>query len=360
MVSAGSVAGSSVPARGVPEATSVARVIDPVLRAASHHGAAVVGVGDERETARRRGPDEDVGAIARGQDERIPAGRPAEEGAVLGDLNQLVAVEAQRQDPGRAGVDDPPALGGAGRGGDGGLVLPIDQQQPALAAHRSVGGARRDDGAACVEGDVGDQHQPVRCAEDLCAAVDDQPAGQSAEQLVGDHAVVVRVVPVGAGRVVGGDAVEVVERRSRFDPHEGVVAGALRGDAKAVGVQVGRLVEPVGQSDGELVAGADAQSRAGGASVEAERGGVATGQSDAGRCGQLDRQPAVAAVEHRRLEQLGAGGVGQEGPGDGVRGGGGDPSRDSGGQPDRAQASEDQGASTADRGGLHRRSVRRL
>ncbi len=236
-------------------------------------------------------------------------------------------------------------------------MLPIDQQQPALAAHRSVGGARRDDGAACVEGDVGDQHQPVRCAGDVGAAVDDQPAGQSAEQLVGDHAVVVRVVPVGAGRMVGGDAEEVVERRSRFDPHEGVVAGALRGDAKAVGVQVGRLVEPIGQADGELVAGADAQCRARGASVEAERGGVATGQPDAGRCGQLDRQPAVAAVEHRRLEQLGAGGVGREGPGGGVRGGGGDPSRDSGDQPDRAQASEDQGASTADRGGLHRRSV---
>ena len=93
------------------------------------------------------------------------------------------------------------------------------------------------------------------------AAVDDQPAHQATEELVGDQAVVVRVVPVGARRVVGGDPVEVVERGARVDDQEGVVAVALRGDPQAVGVQVGRLVEPVGEPHGELVAGADAQGR---------------------------------------------------------------------------------------------------
>ena len=91
------------------------------------------------------------------------------------------------------------------------------------------------------------------------AAVHDERSGEPAGDLVGDRAVVVGVIPVGARRVVGGDADQVVERGAGVDPEEGVVAVALRGDAQPVGVQVGGLVQPVGQPDGELVTGAHPQ-----------------------------------------------------------------------------------------------------
>jgi hypothetical protein len=57
--------------------------------------------------------------------------------------------------------------------------------------------------------------------------------------------VVVRVVPVDAGRVVLRQLVLVLERLPGRDLDEGVVAVVARRDVQAVGVQVGDLVEVV-------------------------------------------------------------------------------------------------------------------
>ena len=158
-----------------------------------------------------------------------------------------------------------------------------------------------------VEGDVADEQHPVRGHGQGRAAVHDERSGEAAEDLVGDGAVVVGVVPVGARRVVGGHADEVVEGGAGVDPQERVVAVGLRGDAQAVGVQVGGLVEPVGEPHGELVAGAHPQGGAGGGAVVAEGAGVAAREPDAGGGDQFDLQPALAAVVQRRGDEFGTG-----------------------------------------------------
>ena len=68
----------------------------------------------------------------------------------------------------------------------------------------TICGADCGDGAVGVRGDVGDEQHPVVGDGQSRAPVDEQGTGQTAVELVGDGAVVVRVVPVRADRVVGG------------------------------------------------------------------------------------------------------------------------------------------------------------
>ena len=84
-------------------------------------------------------------------------------------------------------------------------------------------------------------------------------------------AVVVGVVPERARGMIGGDLVAVGVLLARVDHHEDVVAVAFGGDVQAVGVQVGRGVEPVVERHGEHVAGTDPQRRARGRAVVGER-----------------------------------------------------------------------------------------
>jgi hypothetical protein len=110
------------------------------------------------------------------------------------------------------------------------LVLAVDQYQLALPAHHLVHRADGDDAAGGVEGGVGGQQDPVTGDRQLGAVIDQQCSREAAEELVGDVAVVVWVIPVGAGRVVSRNAVGVVERRTGSDADERVVPVALRGD----------------------------------------------------------------------------------------------------------------------------------
>ena len=80
-----------------------------------------------------------------------------------------------------------------------------------------------DQRAACVEGDVADEQHPVRGHGHGRAAVHDERSREAAEDLVGNGAVVVGVVPVGARGVVGGHPDEVVERGGGVDAQERVV-----------------------------------------------------------------------------------------------------------------------------------------
>ena len=77
--------------------------------------------------------------------------------------------------------------------------------------------------------------------------VDDDGAIKSAEDLVCDHAVMVRVVPEHARRVVRSQLVVIVERAAWLYGDEGVVPVVFGGDVQAVHVQVGHLGQPVDQ-----------------------------------------------------------------------------------------------------------------
>ena len=147
----------------------------------------------------------------RGSPPAIPGNGAGQERAVVGDLDEGVFLQAQGQHPRHAPVDDPPALRGAGRGGDDGLMLTVDQHQFPLAAHRAVHRAHLDDACVAVEGGVGDQQHPVLDGGKVRTLpewrVDEQRTGEPTEDLVGDRAVVVRVIPVGAGWMLGRDLV---------------------------------------------------------------------------------------------------------------------------------------------------------
>ena len=95
--SAGRAAGSAGVGAGAPLLTRVATVMGPAAGVPppphAVRGAAVVGVGDEREPAGPGRGDEHVRAAAGGQDEAIVAGRRAQVGAVVGDLYERVALQ---------------------------------------------------------------------------------------------------------------------------------------------------------------------------------------------------------------------------------------------------------------------------
>jgi hypothetical protein len=78
---------------------------------------------------------------------------------------------------------------------------------------------------------------------------DDDGAVESAENLVSDRAVMVRVIPIHAGRVIRRQLVVVVKGCAGLNSDEGVVPVAFRGDVQAVHMQVGRVVEPINQLD---------------------------------------------------------------------------------------------------------------
>ena len=212
---------------------------------------------------------------------RRRAGRCGQVGAVLGDLYERVPLQAERQHPGDAGVDDPPALRRLGTAGMTRLVLAVDQHQRAFAAlHASRRGLA---GTGAVGSRVMSLTSSTRSSATGRAGPPSTISAPASPPETWSATVPwwwgwYQCVP---GRVVGGDRGKVVERGAGVDPEEGVVAVGLRGDAQPVGVQVGGLVEPVGQPDGELVAGAHPQGRTGGAGVVPQRAGVAAGQPDA-------------------------------------------------------------------------------
>ena len=105
----------------------------------------------------------------------------------------------QGEDPGGAAVDDPPPLHRPGCGGDVGLVLAVDQHEVTFAARHLGREARRGDVAGAVEAGVGDQQHHVVGDRQFRLALDQYGANQAGEDLVGDAAMVVWVVPERAG-----------------------------------------------------------------------------------------------------------------------------------------------------------------
>ena len=81
---------------------------------------------------------------------------------------------------------------------------PVDQDELAFAAHHLRHDRGLLQGAGAVEGDVGDDQDAFAGDRDPGRVGDDDGAVEAAESLLGDQAVVVRVIPVHAGRVIGG------------------------------------------------------------------------------------------------------------------------------------------------------------
>ena len=111
-----------------------------------------------------------------------------------------------------------------------------------------------------------------------------------------------RVVPVGARRIVAREVVRVGEALAGVDPQEHVVAVPRRRDVKSVRVQVRGLRQVVDQVDHELVPVAQHQRRPGEAPVVVHRDDAMVVDPDrADRGAQRRVEDAVAAVTQRRL-----------------------------------------------------------
>ena len=248
----------------------------------------------------------------------------------------------------------------AGRGGDGGLVLAVDQQQLAFPAHRPVG--RR---SAAATAPASSRVMSVtsstrsRGDRDVGAAVDDQrrpPARRRAGR---------RPCRGGAG---GTSGCRPDGRRGSGRGSRTTAPGSMRRKGLSL-LPCGETRRPwvcrlVGWSSrlvSRTASSSPGRTRSvgpGELAVEAQRGGVAAGQPDAGRRGR-----ARPAADRRGCRAPAAGSAPRRwrraGTRRGRRGGGGDPSCGAGDQPGRAEAAQHQGAAAADRGRCHRRSVRR-
>ncbi len=147
-----------------------------------------------------------------------------------------------------AGMDDPPALNLAGPHVDGRIALPVDRQEARhrLRPHRVIGFDR----AAIVEQHLVEDENSLPRAGDLRrageVALDDQRAGHAARHLDVGAAVMMRVIPVGAARVVARNRDLDVIAFARLHRPEDVVGDAAGIDVHAVDMEV-RGVEVVRQ-----------------------------------------------------------------------------------------------------------------
>ncbi len=127
---------------------------------------------------------------------------------------------------------------------DGRPPLAVDRQE----ARRTFGehGDEVLDRAEGVEHDLRQQHDPLARLGDLGhigeIALDDDGAGHAARHLHVGRAVVMRMVPVGAARVVCGQRDLDVVRLARHHRAHDVVGDAARAAVRAVEVEV-RIVE---------------------------------------------------------------------------------------------------------------------
>jgi hypothetical protein len=115
----------------------------------------------------------------------------------------------------------------------------------------------------------------------------------------------VRVAPVHARQVVGGEAVLVAEGVARVDGDENVFSVALGLDMEAVDVQVGRDSQPVDELDVEYAPGRDPQCWSGNPTVVCQRRRLPAAEVNrpGGRF-EADLQPPVAAAQFAWLGEI--------------------------------------------------------
>ena len=152
--------------------------------------------------------------------------------AVLGEqLEALCVREAQHDEAVGVGVEDAPALQLAGAD----LRRRVDRAVDVQLRAGFAGFTDRNDLAGAnlrvLDDDPALRHVAQRWHVVEAALLHDRP-GEAGEDLRLDEHVKVRVIPVGAGRLVVRDRVVVVEALVRFDAHEHVVVVGFRRDVK--------------------------------------------------------------------------------------------------------------------------------
>ena len=156
---------------------------------------------------------------------------------VAGQQEVLAASRRDLQEPLRGGVDQPPALRLARSDVDAWLQLPVDDDEPVLRGATLAGPGGRPAHLRVLE-----HHDPVGQVADsrdvIQAAAHDDGARLPGEGLHVHVAVVVRVVPEHARRVVLRDLVPVLVVGAGADGEEHVVLRGIRRHMQPVHVQV--------------------------------------------------------------------------------------------------------------------------
>jgi hypothetical protein len=211
--------------------------------------ALVIGDRAKRIRADRSGLHQHIGALARRHQQTFDAIDLRSSNAIKGNGVQSVLLEGQVKVVLVAGVNNPPALDLAGPHANGRLALSIDREE---AWH----GFRPDrvidlDHTAVVEKHLVQEQHMLRGAGDLRdiveIAFDDQRACHAAGHLDVGAAVVVRMVPIGAPRMITGDGDLDIVTLPGLHRSKNVVGDAGRTDVRPVEVEI-RGVEMVRQS----------------------------------------------------------------------------------------------------------------
>ena len=181
---------------------------------------------------------------------------------VLGQHRERRAVELQPVPDVGAHVADPQHHRLTRRGGDDRVHLPVDGARRRRVGVDVLGDDRRALELHVAQRDqvLGDEAQVGR--EPFLEPADDQRAREAGEDLLLRETVQVRVVPVGAGRDVGGhlDRHRIVRGGGHDAQH--VVGDADRRRVESVGVEVGRFGQVVLHVDLDVVARVHHQRRA--------------------------------------------------------------------------------------------------
>ena len=174
------------------------------------------------------------------------AGHPESAGVVAEQLQGL-PVEPQIEITRRAGVDDAPAFPIPRMRRHGRVELPVHQHGGTFPSPHPIHLRCHRDVPEPIKRQVRDDQDSLESRGDRCDVVHDNRAIEAPEDLLGGHSMVVRVVPEDPGRMVFRDLVAVLGGCSRSDSAKHVVARALWGHVKPMGVKVRRIIQPVGQ-----------------------------------------------------------------------------------------------------------------
>ncbi len=169
--------------------------------------------------------------------------------------------------------------------------------------HRYVEYVRRapDDGITQHEEPLGGRGE---LRDQVDRVLDHDRAEETTEDLTGDGAVHVRVVPERPAAMIGRDLVGVGAAPAVGDGHEDVVRRSRWRDVQPVGVEVRHLAQPVLERDRDHVPGAHAKRGArSGSVVDVCEACPGPERNLRGSCDESNVEPPVLARMHRRLRQ---------------------------------------------------------